>query len=325
MKLLSIIVPVYNVEKYLSKCLDSLLAQDISISDYEIIVINDGSTDKSLSIAESYRESFSNIRVISQINKGLGGARNTGIKASKGKYLFFVDSDDLIKKNSLKLLLEFMEFKKLDALRFNHEAINEEGEIIPKNKNATYNTIFSDKIVDGETFLSEYLGWACYVWAFLFDASFIKSNALFFEENLYLEDVEWLIRLMPQAKKVCSIDLEIYYYLLRIGSITQSVQIEKRKKLLHDELYVLNKLNKFSRETKNRKTRLWAKGMISISVMWMLDFISKDTLVKKKSVINDLKKVRIIPLKAYHFTIKQWLNVLLINLSPTLYCFLKKK
>ena len=325
MKLLSIIVPVYNVEKYLSKCLDSLLAQDIPISDYEIIIINDGSTDKSLSIADTYSESYSNIRVISQLNKGLGGARNTGIKASDGKYLFFVDSDDLIKKNSLKHLLEFMEFKKLDALRFNYEAVNEEGEIIPKNKNATYNTIFSDKIVDGETFLSEYLGWACYVWAFLFDASFIKSNALFFEENLYLEDVEWLIRLMPQAKKVCSIDLEIYHYLLRIGSITQSVQIEKRKKLLHDELYVLNKLNKFSRETKNRKTRLWAKGMISISVVWMLDFISKDTLLNKKSIIKDLKKDRIIPLKAYHFTLKQWLNVLLINLSPKIYCFFKKK
>ena len=213
MKLLSIIVPVYNVEKYLSKCLDSLLAQDIPFSDYEIIIINDGSTDKSLSIAESYSQSYSNIKVITQFNKGLGGARNTGIHASEGKYLFFVDSDDTINKNSLKSLLEFMESNKLEALRFNHQAITEEGKIIPKNKNATFNTVFSENIVDGETFLSEYLGWACYVWVYLFDATFIKNNALFFEENLYIEDVEWMIRLMPKVKRVCSIDLQIYNYL----------------------------------------------------------------------------------------------------------------
>ena len=120
MKLLSIIVPVYNVEKYLSKCLDSLLAQDIPISDYEIIIVNDGSTDSSLVIAESYSQTNSNIRVISQLNKGLGGARNTGIRSSEGKYLFFVDSDDTIQKNTLKPLLECMESKKLQVLRFNH-------------------------------------------------------------------------------------------------------------------------------------------------------------------------------------------------------------
>ncbi len=325
MKLLSIIVPVYNVEKYLSKCLDSLLAQDIPVSDYEIIIVNDGSTDGSLVIAESYCQTNSNIRVISQSNKGLGGARNTGIRSSEGKYLFFVDSDDTIQKNTLKPLLECMESKKPEVLRFNHEAVDEDGKIIPKTKNATKNTVFSEKIVDGETFLSEYLGWACYVWAFMFDASFIKSNALFFEENLYIEDVEWIIRLMPKVKRVCSLNLLVYYYLQRIGSITQSVQTEKRNKLLHDGLFVLSKLNLLSKETQNRKTKLWAEGMISISLMWILDFLSNETSAKRKTVINGFKNDGILPLTAYHFTNKQLLNVLLINLSPDLYCYLRKK
>ena len=325
MKLLSIIVPVYNVEKYLSKCLDSLLVQGISISDYEIIIVNDGSTDRSLVIAESYCQTNSNIRVISQSNKGLGGARNTGIRSSEGKYLFFVDSDDTIQKNTLKPLLEFMESKKLEVLRFNHEAVDEDGKIIPKTKNATKNTVFSEKIVDGETFLSEYLGWACYVWAFMFDASFIKSNALFFEENLYIEDVEWIIRLMPKVNRICSLNLLVYYYLQRLGSITQSVQTEKRNKLLHDGLFVLSKLNLLSKETQNRKTRLWAKGMISISLMWILDFLANESTEKRKTVIKDFKKDGILPLTAYHFTNKQLLNVLLINLSPDFYCYLRKK
>ena len=166
MKRLSIIVPVYNVENYLEKCLKSLLTQDIPINQYEIIIINDGSTDGSLAIAESYQNLYSNVRIFSQENKGLGGARNTGIKEAKGACLFFVDSDDYIQVNSLSALLNCFETEKLDVLRFNYIAVNESGNVIQKKKNATHNIVFSNQIVEGETFLSEQLGWACYVCVF---------------------------------------------------------------------------------------------------------------------------------------------------------------
>src|SRR5690606_23371492 len=96
--ILSIIVPIYNVQDYLKTCIDSLFNQDLLISDYEVIAVNDGSTDASLAILESLKKTYNSINIITQNNQGLSGARNTGIKHAIGTYILFVDSDDYILK-----------------------------------------------------------------------------------------------------------------------------------------------------------------------------------------------------------------------------------
>lgn len=101
---LSFVVPVYNTEKYLPECLDSLLEQDIPKEEYEIICVNDGSTDNSLEILHAYQEKFPNIVVIDKENSGVAMARNAGMDAAKGDYIWFVDSDDFIQMNILHLL-----------------------------------------------------------------------------------------------------------------------------------------------------------------------------------------------------------------------------
>ena len=116
---LSIIVPVYNVEKYLAKCLVSLLNQDIASTAYEIIVINDGSTDGSYAIAQKYAEFNTNLILLKQENKGLSATRNRGVNEAKGKYIYFVDSDDFIAPNILKTLLNTLEENDLEILAFN--------------------------------------------------------------------------------------------------------------------------------------------------------------------------------------------------------------
>jgi len=325
MKRLSIIVPVYNVEKYLAKCLDSLLFQDIPYTDYEIIIINDGSTDGSLSIAESYKERYSNIKLITQLNKGLGAARNTGINAANGSCLFFVDSDDYIQANSLGVILTNFECNKLDVLRFNYETVNEVGEIIPKKKNATYNFFISSDIVSGETFLSEYLGWACYVCVFLFDTSFIKTTNSFFNEDIYFEDVEWLVQVMLHAKRVSSINKTLYFYLQRTGSITQSIQIENKHKVLNDKLFVVRFLKGVSLNIMNKKVRSWCKGLISLSYMGMLSYVANELPERKLEIIHNIAKENLWPFTSYRFTLKQKRDLFLINLSPGLYFFLRKK
>ena len=134
---LSIIVPIYNVERYLRKCVDSLLAQDYE--DYEIILVDDGSTDDSGAICDEYAasslsaagtSSFSEadhsiipIRVIHQPNAGLSAARNAGIKCANGEYLCFVDSDDYWEPNVLGGLMEQVEREKLDVLRFDYQNV----------------------------------------------------------------------------------------------------------------------------------------------------------------------------------------------------------
>ena len=113
---LSIIVPVYNTEKYLTECLDSLLEQDIDTDDYEIICINDGSTDNSLDILQKYVNEYSNVVVINQQNKGVSAARNRGMESAKGDYFWFVDSDDLVQKNILNRLKNIIIIENCDCL-----------------------------------------------------------------------------------------------------------------------------------------------------------------------------------------------------------------
>jgi glycosyltransferase involved in cell wall biosynthesis len=322
---LSIIVPIYNVEKYLAKCLNSLLVQDISSEQYEIIVVNDGSTDNSSSIAELYVNKYPNVTLYSQKNKGLGAARNTGIHRAKGNCLFFVDSDDYIRPNSLGQILNCFETKKLDALRFNYEVVNDQYQIIKKKKNAVYNIIYSEKVVDGETFMTQQLGWACYVWVFLFESSFIKNNHFFFNENIYFEDVEWLVRVMMSAKRIQSINQQVYFYLQRTGSITQGIQIENKNKIISDKLYVIDVLKRMSETTSNRKVVLWCKGMISLTFMGMLFYVENDLPQRKEEIIEFLKSKKYLPLKSYHFTLKQQRDLFIINLSPRLYCYLRNK
>ena len=140
---LSIIVPIYNVAPYLRKCVDSLLVQDIS--DYEIILVDDGSTDDSGAIADELVHAFSlsplasrlQLRVIHQSNAGLSAARNTGIAAATSDYIMFVDSDDYLQANVLGILMEKVKRDNLDVLRFRYQNVRENGEAFAPYKDMT--------------------------------------------------------------------------------------------------------------------------------------------------------------------------------------------
>ena len=132
--LLSIIVPVYNVEKYLRKCVDSLLTQDLPPEEYEIILVDDGSTDQSGTICDEYAADHPIVKAMHQQNGGLSAARNSGVAVAQGRYVQFVDSDDYLEPNMLKTLVEKMETDQLDVLRFNYRNVNERYEVIEPNK-----------------------------------------------------------------------------------------------------------------------------------------------------------------------------------------------
>lgn len=122
---LSIIIPVYNVEKYISKCIDSIMNQKLSKDDYEVIIINDGSPDNSKNIILQYQEEFSNILFIDQINQGVSVARNKGLDIAKGEYVLFIDPDDSIHENSIGEILEVAIEKDLDILYLNLQVYDE--------------------------------------------------------------------------------------------------------------------------------------------------------------------------------------------------------
>ena len=203
----SVIVPVYNVEKYLKDCLDSVVNQ--TLEDIEIICVNDGSTDNSLAILEDYAEKDSRIKIITQENKGLGGARNTGLYHANGEYISFIDSDDWIELNTFEELYNMSKNLDLDMLMFQMKVFNiETGEFIEDQ----YNNI--DSIDD--SFIGTVFNYKD-VFDVLFKIPHSSVNKLY--KHSFLKKVNFKFL---EAKKVSILKKQFYIYRIRSESITTS-------------------------------------------------------------------------------------------------------
>ena len=314
---LSIIVPVYNVEAFLTKCVDSLLAQDLPADDYEIIIVDDGSTDGSGALADALAAEHGNIRVIHQRNRGLSGARNAGIPVASGTYVMFVDSDDFLCPNVLGTLVGLMESKELDILRFNYQNVNMDGAVFEPNKYVKPFVDYSDEVCDGETFLNERLGYACYAWQFLVKASILRKEGNGFKEGIYFEDVEWTPRILLQARRVASTDTLVYNYLFRTGSIARNKDAEKKRKAIRDKMTILEGFAALRSQVKDDR---WFRGMSSQIALSIFDIVGRFFYPERKEYIRALKRQVAFPLSTYHATKSSKRKILLANVSPYLVC-----
>lgn len=233
-KLLSIIIPAYNVQSYIQKCIDSCFSQDIDISLYELLIINDGSTDSTLDIIEESAQKYSNIRIFSQKNGGLSAARNVGIVNAEGKYIWFIDSDDYIRSNVLKKLLSDLEKDNLDAIWFQWQRVDEKGMCLPHEKNWIRRDIAT--VVSGVDFLSSIFGMCFYAWAFIFKRELFFRYKFCFAEGILYEDIELIPRLLLKVERIRYTSLCAYNYLQRAGSILHSFN----PKLLDSLLFIIN-------------------------------------------------------------------------------------
>lgn len=312
----SIIVPVYMVEQYLSKCVESLLNQNLLAEEYEIILVNDGSPDRCGEICEDYAARFSNIKVVHRDNGGLSAARNNGIAESNGKYVQFVDPDDFLEPNVLKQLVDKMERDQLDVLRFNYQNVNERYEVFEPNKVDKPYVDYRDDVCDGSTFLTERLGFACYACQFMIRRELLNNCR--FKEGVYFEDTEWTPRLLLQAARVSSTDLMVYNYLIRTGSITQSIDEEKKKKVLNDKLLLIDDLMEQMSMVKDKK---WFEGTIAQTAVSIVGYVSKNYYDKRKQYLNALLSKKIFPLSVYQCTPSARRKIQLANVSVGLLCF----
>ena len=188
MKQLSIIVPIYNTEKYLRKCVDSLLEQDLD--DYEILLINDSSPDSSIDIMKEYEEKFPNIiRIFSKENGGLGDTRNFGIPYAKGKYVTFVDSDDYIKENSLNRLCTKMDNEDLDILVY---------DFVKEYDNVDFIHEQAMEIIDDKHYVLSTPN-ACNK---MFKTSIFQENGVRFPTKIWYEDLAVIPGLVKYTKKI---------------------------------------------------------------------------------------------------------------------------
>ena len=313
---LSFIVPVYNVAPYLRKCMDSLLAQDFD--DYEIILVDDGSTDNSGAICDEYastsfaslQQSIIPIRVIHQTNAGLSAARNSGIKIANGEYLCFVDSDDYWQHNVLAGLMSQIECDNLDVLRFRLQYVNPDGEVYNPYKSDPFNgNNYSAEPTDGVSFLNSRMSTACYAWTFI-----VKRELLvdcIFTPGIYFEDTDWTPRLLCKAKRVASANTIVYNYLQREGSITNAVNQSKKKKVLDDKMRLVCEMQRQSKELKSQgKDNRWFAKMIAATVVSVIEAISTSFYNKRKEYLAQLNELNVLPLMSYS------LKTRLINISP---------
>lgn len=323
---LSIIVPVYNVADYLPKCLDSLLAQDLLQNDYEIIVVNDGSTDNSGDIAQQYADKYANITLINQSNQGLSGARNTGIKHANGEYIQFVDSDDYLEENVLGGLMTQVEKDNLDVLRFKYQNVrinneSKEYEVFKPYKSDSFLfDNYSSSVTDGISFLNERFGTACYAVMFIIRKT-ILDNCIF-KQGIYFEDTEWTPRMILKSNRIASTDTIVYNYLMREGSITKAVNKDKQRKVLEDKIKLIDSLLEYSNILEDRS---WFERMIAGTVLSIIGCISADFYDERKKYLKELKQRNIYPLSYNKTTNGTKRKLQLINLSPSLYCWLIHK
>ena len=237
--LLSLIIPVYNVEKYIMKCVSSIIEQINELKEnhiIEIIIVNDGTPDNSIGIITDYIRRYDFVRVISQENKGLSAARNYGLRNAKGKYVWFFDSDDWLNKGSLALIVQYLR-KGLDLCVIGTINIDEENNVL-----GTY--FFQKKhkaleLIRDNQFCAQ---------LYIVRRQILQDNNIHFYEGIYHEDVEFTPRMLCHINNYCIIDKPVYCYLKRIGSITMGNGLTYNPKRAKDTFLIVKSLDCFRRQ-----------------------------------------------------------------------------
>lgn len=246
--LVSIIVPVYNVESYLKKCINSLINQ--SYLNIEILLIDDGSIDNSGMICEQYAKKHNNVYVYHKKNTGLGLTRNYGLSYAKGKYITFVDSDDYAEKDLIKrLIAPILNDSSIDTVIGGFTRINDSGRILAQKSNIS--TMYEKSKVKNELF-PRMLGslpdskdtLKPSVWNCLYSKKIIDQYGLKFvsERKLISEDIEWDSHYFEYAKKVKLINSVSYYYRLNPNSLSRKIDFSKLSKYLYFYEYMKKRL-----------------------------------------------------------------------------------
>lgn len=219
----SIIIPVYKVDKYLKKCVDSVLCQ--TYTDFELILVDDGSPDNCPKICDDYAKADRRVKVIHKNNGGLSSARNVGLQCVTGKYVMFLDSDDYWDAfDALNRIAGYINKYSCDVLCLNFKKVSEnyvDSKRYFKHTNDLDNT---EAVLKNDRYISS--AWSKVVCSFLF-----QDGLLRFVENVYSEDIDWSMRLAILAKHITYVDLDFYCYLQRTSSISHNMTIEKFKNL----------------------------------------------------------------------------------------------
>lgn len=321
--LVSVIVPIYNVEKYLLKCLESIAAQ--SYKNIEVILVNDGSTDCSGQIAQNFCDKDTRFSLINQINGGLSNARNTGLAKANGDYIVFIDSDDWANIDFIKLLVNSIETENSDFVCCRLSYVAEDG-----RSEKIYGKGYTADILIGEDIILDSLlvkNIHTPVWAKLYNLNFLREHQLTFKDGIINEDTLFTSLVSLYAKRVSFVNTCLFYSLERKGSISRSKDLrlfsdmdialaEVRKHMLRN-----NSSSKIKETLYARYVKSFLYNLLQSAQRQSLnDFINISSNVKKNSkyieygvFTKKLSKIHRIAYKMSIYPVLFWVSFRLLN------------
>ena len=325
-KTITIIIPTYNTDSFITKCFNSIIVNDFYfVNKYKIHVlfINDGSTDDSQKVIDVLKEKYNFVSSIYQQNQGLSVARNTAIKHIQTDYFLLLDSDDWLNMDEFEKVYDLFLNQNIDFISFGltyyDECNNYTGH--RQNQSVHYNTIYS-----GIEFLMQ--GYqpssAC---LFIYDRKFILKNKLFYYPHITQQDVEHTFRLMLYSEKGVFVENKVYNYYRRLGSTTIPNSPKKLKKYLSDSIIVAAQISKNKQQYSSKViTKLIEENYNSVVWNLLWRFISKPKEVDyefKKKCLKELKDNNLYPIKGGVKTTFQKLTTLFFNQTFIIKCIFK--
>mgnify|MGYP002566539081 FL=1 len=284
---ISVIIPVYNTEKYLEKCLDSIINQ--TYQDFEIVIINDGSIDNSQNIIEKYLDKYQNkIKCINKENGGLSSARNYGIEIARGDYIIFVDSDDYIKKDLFEQLLPYIQ-KDIDLVKYKLIKVSEEYKELERVDGPSFDEVTGEEGFNKLVFNDVLLEPAC---LYLYKRDIFIKNNLRFLENTYHEDFGLVPIILLYTNSIVSINFYGYYYLQANNSITRNEDYTKTIKRANDLLIHYDNMKK-AIENLNIKQKT-KENMYLYYTNAIFDNLKKLQKKEKKKYVQQIHKRKLL-------------------------------
>ena len=284
MKKITVIVPVYNTENYIEKCINSITGQ--TYKELEIIVVNDGSTDNSLKILEKLQSKDNRIKIINQENKGVSAARNKGLDNATGEYIAFVDSDDYLDKNMYEKLVSYMEEANADlvsARAFIIDRANKPGE----NDYNNYIDTFTSQEQILKAYADAFLTIA--VWDKLFTKKAIGNTR--FDSTVFCEDAKFVLDVCENTKKVLCTSERLYYHLKRTGNSLTNTSFNDFYMTLYS--YMNNKRESIIKENKlyeESAQRIYFNTIYHLLKVYKRDWDNKKLVNYHKNKIEFLLK-----------------------------------
>ncbi|MGI6657903.1 MAG: glycosyltransferase family 2 protein [Dethiobacteraceae bacterium] len=295
---ISIIVPVYNVENYINKCIESLIAQ--TLSDIEIILVNDGSTDKSGNICNDYAAVDNRIIVIHQMNKGVSAARNKGIEAATGEWITFVDADDWVDSSMCELVYGYAKKYDVDLVMWNHYWNYPEKEVLTTMFEEEIKFFQKDQIQDIQRIIIEsyssngnLVSNATFVWCKLWNREIInRLSDYWFNINLkWGEDQDFNLRLLEKTSKIIFINKNLYHYRINMNSVTNAFNLN-RIDLFNSYLSELEKFVVYlKKDDKIFLSAFYKRVIYTLILLVSLHFCHPDNKEGLLIRVKDLKKL----------------------------------